>query len=343
MIVNNVIYVDGKRVASPATLEESTELNDSLKGMAWIGLYKPSAIEFQAVAAEFGLHELAVEDAVQAHQRPKLERYGSTVFVVLRTGHYVDPREIIDFGEIHLFIGKDFVISVRHGEYPELNQVRLRLENNPELLAVGPPAVLYGIMDEVVDEYRQVVMGLEHDIDEIETEVFGGEPDVSKRTYSLAREVIDFQRAVAPLIPMLAAIREDRTGLEISPTLNEYFRDVQDHAVQVHEQIQSYREILQNVMNVNIAIVGLQQNEDVQRLSEIAIKQNDEVKKISAWAAILFAPTLVGTIYGMNFVHMPELKWKLGYPLALLLMLSVSLILWAVFRRRGWLSSDRQQ
>jgi magnesium transporter len=342
MIVNNAIYVDGQRVATPATLEETTELNDSLKGMAWIGLYRPTREEFAAVAEEFGLHELAVDDAVKAHQRPKIERYGSIVFVVLRTAHYVDPQEIIDFSEIHLFVGGDFVITVRHGEYPDLQQVRLRLENNPELLAQGPPAVLYGVMDQVVDEYHHVVVGLEHDIDEIEIEVFGGEPDVSRRTYSLAREVIDFQRAVIPLGPMLAAIRDDRTGLEISPALNAYFRDVQDHVTQTQEQVQAYRDILQNVLSVNIAIVGLQQNEDVQRLSQIAIKQNDEVKKISAWAAILFAPTLVGTIYGMNFDHMPELDWKYGYPLALLLMLSVSVILWAIFRRRGWLSSDRK-
>jgi len=340
VIVNNAIYKHGERVASPGSLEETTELRDSLRGMAWIGLYRPSAEEFQAVAEEFGLHELAVEDAVKAHQRPKLERYGSTVFVVLRSAHYVDPQEIIDFGEIHLFLGVDFVISVRHGEYPNLNQVRLRLENNPDLLSLGPPAVLYGIMDQVVDEYRQVVVGLEHDIDEIEIEVFGGEPDVSKRTYSLAREVIDFQRAVAPLRPMLSSIGDDKTGLAIDPRLHEYFRDVQDHVVQTQEQVQSYRDILQNVLSVNIAIVGLQHNENVQRLSEIAIKQNDEVKKISAWAAILFAPTLVGTIYGMNFDNMPELDWGYGYPIALIMMLSVSVILWAVFKRKGWLSSE---
>jgi magnesium transporter len=340
VIVNNVIYVDGKRVATPATLEETTEIKDSLKGMAWIGLFQPSEQEFEAVAEEFGLHELAVEDAVQAHQRPKIERYGSIVFVVIRSAHYVDPKEIIDFGEIHLFIGNDFVICVRHGANPDLNQVRVRLENNPELLALGPPAVLYGILDEVVDEFHQVIMGLEHDIDEIEIEVFGGEPDVSKRTYSLAREVIDFQRAVSPLNQMLSAIREDKTGLQIEPQLNEYFRDVQDHVVQVQEQVQAYREILQNVLSVNIAIIGLQRNEEVQRLSEISLKQNDEVKKISAWAAIIFAPTLVGTIYGMNFDHMPELSWKFGYPFALLLMLGVGFILWAAFKRKGWLSSE---
>ncbi len=340
MIINNVIYVDGIRVASPATVEETTGLCNSLKGMAWIGLYSPTREEFEAVAQEFGFHELAVEDAVLAHQRPKLEQYGSTWFVVLRTAHYVDPQEIIEFGEIHLFIGQNFVVAVRHSEHQDLKKVRSRLEGQPELLALGPSAVLYGIMDQVVDEYHQVVMGLEHDIDEIEIEVFGGLPDVSKRIYSLAREVIDFQRAVTPLNPMLTAVRQDRTGLAYDQSLDEYFRDVQDHVVQVQEQIESYREILQNVLSVNIAIIGLQRNEEVQRQSEISLKQNDEVKKISAWAAIIFAPTLVGTIYGMNFDNMPELHWKFGYPMAMLMMLGVGFVLWAAFKRKGWLSSE---
>lgn len=340
MIVNNAIYVGGVRVATPESIEATTEQCDALRGMVWIGLYRPSREEFESVAREFGLHELAVEDAVIAHQRPKIERYGNVDFVVLRTAHYVDPSEIIDFGEIHLFLGPTFVISVRHSEYEDLTLVRQRLEADPALLAMGPSAVLYGIMDQVVDGYHQVVVGLENDIDQIEIEVFGGEPDVSKRIYSLAREVIDFQRAVAPLNQILSAIRDDRTSLHIEPHLQEYFRDVQDHVAQVQDQILSFREILQNVLSVNIAIVGLQQNEDVRRLSELAIKQNDEVKKISAWAAILFAPTLVGTIYGMNFERMPELNWALGYPLALLMMVSISVLLWWVFRRRGWLSSE---
>lgn len=340
MIINNAIYKNGQRVALPESLEETTELKDSLRGMAWIGLYQPSEREFRTVAEEFGLHELAVEDAVQALQRPKLERFDSILFVVLRTAHYVDPQEIIDFGEIHLFLGPDFVITVRHGEFPDLKEVRRRLENQPELLALGPAAVLYGVMDQVVDEYEQVVAGLERDIDEIEIEVFGGQPDVSRRTYSLAREVIEFQHAVTPLYQMLSAIREDGAGLPIDPGLNEYFRDVQDHVVRTQELVHTYREILQNVLSVNLAIVSLQQNEDLHRLSQVAIKQNDEVKKISAWAAILFAPTLVGTIYGMNFDHMPELDWGYGYPIALIMMLSVSVVLWAVFRRKGWLSSE---
>lgn len=307
--------------------------------MAWIGLYNPTPDEFRAVADEFGIHELAVDDAIQAHQRPKIEQYGDIAFIVLRTAHYVDPEEIIDFGEIHLFLGADFIISIRRSEQPDLKKVRQRMEASPELLALGPTAVLYGIMDQVVDDYRVVVTNLEHDIDEIETEVFGGQPDVSKRTYSLAREVIEFQRAVGPLGGILDTISSGQGGITIDPKLDAYYRDVHDHVVQIEEQVQAYREILQNVLSVNIAIIGLQRNEEVQRLSEISLRQNDEVKKISAWAAIIFAPTLVGTIYGMNFDHMPELHWRLGYPLALLMMLGVGVILWAVFKRKGWLSS----
>lgn len=339
MIVNNVIYVDGKRAETPTTLEQTTARLASLGGFSWIGLFRPTEQEFEHVASDFGLHELAVEDAIHAHQRPKIEQYGNITFVVLRTARYTNPVEVIDFSEIHLFIGEHFVISVRHGESPDLAQVRARLEDNPELLALGPPVVLYGILDEVVDEYRRVVRELEDDIDEIEIEVFGGQADVSKRTYLLTREVIEFQRAVKPLNSILTTILESNTHLVIDGELSAYFRDVQDHLTQIDEQVQAYRDILQNVLDVNIAIVGLQRNEDVQRLTEISLKQNDEVKKISAWAAIIFAPTLVGTIYGMNFDRMPELHWKYGYPLSLLMMFGVGFILWAVFRRKGWLSS----
>jgi magnesium transporter len=338
VIVNNAIYVDGKRVAEPPTLEETYELCHARHGMAWIGLYEPTAAEFESVAGEFNLHGLAVEDAIHAHQRPKLEKYGDTLLVVLKAARYVDPQEMVEFGEIHVFVGMDFVITVRHAENPNLAVVRKRMEAEPELLKIGPKAVLYAIMDRVVDDYLPVVAGLGNDIDEIETEVFGGKPDVSRRIYQLIREVIDFQRAVQPLSGILNTLRTDTAKFGIDPALLEYLRDVHDHVIQVQEHIQAYRDLLQNILNVNIAIVGLQQNEDVKQLSELAIRQNDEVKRISAWAAILFAPTLIGTIYGMNFDHMPELAWYWGYPFALGLMLLVSVALYLIFRRRGWLA-----
>jgi magnesium transporter len=285
------------------------------------------------VAQEFGLHLLAVEGAVEAHQRPKLERYDGTLFVVLRPARYVDETETVEFGEVHVFVGEDFVVTVRHGEASELGEVRKRLEGDPRLLRLGTEAILYTVTDGVVDDYGPVVAGLENDIDEIETEVFSGNAGVSRRIYELSREVIQFQRATQPLVGIL----DDLIGGVENPELQRYLRDVHDHALRITEQVASFREMLQNILSVNLTLVGLSQNEEVKVLSEASIAQNNEVKKISAWAAILFAPTLVGTVYGMNFDHMPELHWLLGYPFALALMLLVSVSLYVIFKRRGWL------
>ena len=337
MIVDSAIYVDGKRTAEPPSLRETYEACRQRRGLAWIGLYRPTEEEFSSVAKEFGLHELAVEDAIKAHQRPKLERYGDTLFVVLRAARYIDESETVEFGEIHVFVGTDFVVTVRHGEAPHLREVRSQMEGQPELLRRGPAAILYPIMDRVVDDYEPVVAGLQNDIDEIETEVFSGNAGVSRRIYELSREVIEFQRAVQPLPGMLSALIADFEAYGVDPELQRYLRDVQDHAIRVTEQVAGFRELLQNILSVNLAVVGLQQNEEVKALSEAAIEQNDQVKRISAWAAILFAPTLVGTVYGMNFQYMPELKWTIGYPFALMLMLAVSISLYVVFKRRGWL------
>ena len=337
MIVDSAIYVDGKRTAEPPSLRETYEACRQRRGLAWIGLYRPTEEEFSSVAKEFGLHELAVEDAIEAHQRPKLERYGDTLFVVLRAARYIDESETVEFGEIHVFVGTDFVVTVRHGEAPHLREVRRQMEGQPELLRRGPEAILYPIMDRVVDDYEPVVAGLQNDIDEIETEVFSGNAGVSRRIYELSREVIEFQRAVQPLPGMLSALIADFEDYGVDPELQRYLRDVQDHAIRVTEQVAGFRELLQNILSVNLAVVGLQQNEEVKALSEAAIEQNDQVKRISAWAAILFAPTLVGTVYGMNFEYMPELSWTLGYLFALMLMLAVSVSLYVVFKRRGWL------
>lgn len=338
MIVDSAIYVDGKRVPAPPSLSETYDVCRATGGVAWIGLLKPTTEEFAAVANEFGLHELAVEDAVKAHQRSKLERYGTNWFVVLRAALYRDEDETVVFSELHVFVGDDFVVTVRHGEGPDLGVVRRRMELEPELLGMGPPAILYAILDRVVDDYAPVVAGLENDIDEIEDQVFGGIGSAIRRTYELNREVIEFDRAIRPLNSILAGLMSgwERNGLD--PELQRYLRDVQDHAIRVQEQVSEFRELLQNILSVNLAVVSLQQNDEVKALSEASIAQNDEVKKISAWAAILFAPTLVGTIYGMNFVHMPELDWRLGYPMALILMLGVSVVLYTVFRRKGWLT-----
>jgi magnesium transporter len=338
VIIDSAIYVDGKRTEAPGSLEETYEACRESGGIAWIGLYTPSAAEFDRVAEEFGLHELAVEDAIHAHQRPKLERYGETLFVVLSAARYLDESETVEFSELHVFVGRDFVVTVRHGEGPELGHVRRRLEAEPDILRLGTEAILYAILDRVIDDYEPVVRGLENDIDEIEIEVFGGNANVTRRTYQLVREVIQFQRATMPLVGMLGGLIADAPKYAVDDELRQYLRDVQDHAIRVQEQVSGFRELLQNVLSVNLAVVGLQQNEEVRALTEAQIRQNDEVKRISAWAAILFAPTLIGTVYGMNFDHMPELHWTFGYPFSIVLMFLVSLVMYAVFRRRGWLT-----
>jgi len=338
MIVDSAIYVNGKRAEAAGSLEATYERTREVGGVAWIGLYKPTDGEFGRVAEEFGLHELAVEDAIVAHQRPKLERYGDNLFVVLRAARYLDQAETVEFAELHAFIGPDFVVTVRHGESPDLSRVRHRMEAEPDILGLGPEAILYAILDRVVDDYGPVVAGLENDIDEIETEVFGGNAGVTRRTYELAREVIEFQRATKPLIGMLSGLIAGAEKYGVDPELRQYLRDVQDHAIEVQEQVAGFRELLQNILSVNQAVVSLQQNEEVKALTQASLEQNDEVKRISAWAAILFAPTLIGTVYGMNFDHMPELHWRYGYPFSLFLMLMVSVVIYFAVRRRGWLS-----
>ena len=322
MIVDNAIYVDGRRTAEPDTLQETYEAVRERRGVAWIGLYRPTQEEFSSVSEEFGLHGLAVEDATEAHQRPKLERYGGSLFVVLKPARYLDEEERVEFGEIHVFVGEDFVVTVRHSEAPDVGAVRKGLEADPELLRRGPEAILHAIMDRVVDDYMPVVDGLRNDIEEIEAEVFGGNPDVSRRIYELSREVIEFQRATEPLGGVLGNMIQAEST-EVDPEVRRYLRDVQDHLLQVTERLAGFRELLQSILSVNLTLASLSQNE--------------EVKKISAWAAILFAPTLIGTIYGMNFRYMPELNWFFGYPFALLLMALTSLMLYLVFKRRGWL------
>ena len=337
-IIDNAVYVDGRRTDSPDTLATTFRvLREKPEGMAWIGLYRPAEAQILAVAEEFGLHELAVEDAIVAHQRPKLERYGNTLFVVLRPARYLDAVEEVDFGELHVFVGPDFVLTVRHSEVPNLAAVRRRMEDDADLLRRGPEAVLYAILDAVVDGYAPVVAGLQNDIDEIETEVFGGDPKVSRRIYELSREVIEFQRATRPLVGVLEALVGGFDKYGIDEELRRYLRDVTDHATTVMERVDGFRQMLQDILTVNATLVAQAQNEEMKGLTEASYTQNEDLKKISAWAAILFAPTLIGTVYGMNFNHMPELKWVVGYPLALLAMVLLSVALYAMFKRRAWL------
>jgi magnesium transporter len=325
VIVDSAIYVEGRRSA-PAPLEKIHEASRARGGFAWIGLYEPTEEEFGSVAGEFGLHELAIKDAIKAHQRPKVERYGDTLFVVLKAARYLEEQEAVAFGEIRAFVGQDFVVTVRHGEAPELREVRRRMEGEPDLLRRGPSAVLYNIMSRVVDDYGPVANGLENDIDEIEEQVFKGDPGaspaVSRRIYDLSREVIQFLQATHPLAGALGRLTEVE-AYDIDSEVRRYLRDLQDRVLRVTERVEGFRELLANILNVNLAQIG--------------IDQNNQVKKISAWAAILVVPTLITGIYGMNFDYMPELHWLLGYPFSLLLMLSISLILYRRFKRSGWL------
>ncbi|MHC3389378.1 magnesium and cobalt transport protein CorA [Streptomyces lavendulocolor] len=337
-VVQASLYRDGRKVASPGTLAETFRLlRDEPDGMAWIGLHRPSEAELLSLAAEFDLHELAVEDAMEAHQRPKLERYGDTLFVVLRAARYLDAQEEVDFGELHVFLGPDFLITVRHGAAPDLSAVRRRMEETPELLALGPEAVLYAILDAVVDGYAPVVAGVQNDIDEIETEVFRGDPEVSRRIYELSREMVEFQRATRPLVGMLHNLMAGFAKYGTDEELQRHLRDVADHVTHTSERVDGFRQALTEILTVNATLVTQQQNAEMRALAEAGFAQNEEIKKISSWAAILFAPTLVGTIYGMNFDTMPELDWAFGYPFAILLMAVVCTSLYFIFKRRDWL------
>ncbi|UNX54556.1 magnesium and cobalt transport protein CorA [Georgenia sp. TF02-10] len=343
-VVDNAVYVDGRRHAEPGSLDLAFDVMDEVHGMAWIDLYRPDRSELDAVAREFGIHYLAVDDAIAAHQRPKVERYGDVLFTVLRAVRYLEAEERLELGELHVFTGADFVVTIRHAECPDLGRVRRRMEDQPELLRLGPEAVLYAILDEVVDEYAPVVAGLQNDIDEIEDEVFGGDPAVSRRIYALFREVIGFQRSIDPLgdvlqaLPGGDAVPAGTTSRHPGHTeLKRHLRDVADHVTRVSERADGFHALLQNILTVNATLVGQRQNEETKRLTETSVAQGEQMKRISAWAAILFAPTLVSSVYGMNFDVMPELHWTLGYPWAVALMVAACLVAYVIFKRKDWL------
>ena len=322
MIVDQALYEHGRRSADPIALEDTYEQCRREGVFAWIGLHEPTEDEFESVRREFGLHELAVEDAIKAHQRPKLEFYGDSLFVVLKTARWLDAEERIEFGEILVFGGEGFIISVRHGE-TELHDVRLQMEQRPELLAQGPSAALYAIVDRVVDDYEPVLAELDSSIRETETDVFSpSSSNPAGRIYQLKRAVLDLHAALGPLVPALDKLATIEHPL-IDADMQPYFRDIHDHLLRATGQVQGYRELLTNVLAAN--------------LTQASVRQNEDVRKISAWAAIIAVPTLISGIYGMNFEHMPELGWTLGYPLALFLMAAACLLLYRQFRRAGWL------
>ena len=323
MIVDCAHYKDGKRQQEGSlTAEQAAELARGEGEFVWIGLHEPGPGELERMATLFNLHELAVEDAGRAHQRPKIEDYDDSWFIVLKTGHYHEAEETVHFGEIHVFVGTGYVITVRHGPGSELSSARTRLEARPDLLKMGAASAVWAILDKVVDDYQPVVAGIEDDIEEVETDLFDEDrPAPTKRIYHLKREVIEFHRAVWPLLQPLEAL-EAGGFARVPEELRRFFRDVADHARRVDEQVNSQRELLTSILEANLALVS--------------VRQNDVVKKISAVAAIIAVPTFIASVYGMNFEHMPELGSQVGYPLALAAMLLCAAGLAMFFRRIDW-------
>ncbi len=327
-VVGCGVYVEGHRVPhiDPA---DALRTARERQGFVWLGLYEPSAEEFESIAAEFGLHPLAVEDAVYAHQRPKLDRYDDALFMVLKTASYVEHEhltstsEVVDTGEVMVFVGDCYVITVRHGQHGGLAELRHRLEEQPDLLSHGPSSVLYAVADLVVDHYVEVAADVEEDVDELETSVFSpARTDDIPRLYQLKRELMQLRRAITPLDLPLHELSERQVAV-VPEAMRSYFRDVQDHSIRVRDQIASLDELLTSILQASLARTSLADNEDM--------------RKISAWAGIIAVPTAIAGVYGMNFKHMPELTWTLGYPLVLLVMATACTLLWRAFKRSGWL------
>jgi len=322
VIVDYAVYEGGHRVEDAIPLDELHERSQANHGFAWIGLFEPTAEEFDSVAGEFNLHPLAVEDAITAHQRPKLERYGDSLLFVLKTARWDAEADDVRFGEVLLFIGDDFIISVRHGEL-DLHGVRQQLESQPDILECGPSAVLYAIVDSVVDGYEPVVEALDASISGIERDVFSGSRrNPTERIFARKRDVLELYGAIVPLLEPVEILA--RAGFpQINPKMKPYFRDVHDHLLREYGRVQQLREVLTSILTAN--------------LTQASIRQNEDVRKISAWAAIIAVPTLITGVYGMNFDHMPELGWSFGYPAALTLMASICGLLYWRFRKSGWL------
>ncbi|WP_077798709.1 magnesium and cobalt transport protein CorA [Streptomyces sp. JHA26] len=330
-VVNCVTYRDGVRTpAGGEPVDAVRRMREHGDGFLWLGLHEPTAREFAGVAELFRLHPLAVEDAIEAHQRPKVERYGDTLFAVFKTVCYVEHEkltatsEVVNTGEIMVFVGEDFVITVRHGRHGSLGPLREELETDPGQLAKGPSAVLHAIADHVVDDFLTVIEAVQSDIDRVETDVFaenGARVDPG-RIYQLKRELLELKRAVVPLGRPLEELAT-RPARAVAPEIQAYFRDVSDHLLRAMEQIAAFDELLNSILQAHLA--------------QVTVAQNEDMRKITAWAAIVAVPTMVCGVYGMNFDHMPELGWRYGYGLVLGVISVACLVLYRGFRRNGWL------
>jgi magnesium transporter len=327
-VVDCAVYVDGVRQESVPPLD-ALRVATERGGFVWLGLYTPSEEELTAVAERYDLHPLAVEDAVYAHQRPKLDRYDDALFMVLKTATYVAHEEltatseVVGTGEVMVFLGEHYVITVRHGEHSELTELRRRLEDQPDLLTLGPSAVLYAIADHVVDLFVEVAGAVEEDVDELEASVFSPErTDDIGRLYQLKRELMQLRRAVSPLEVPLQKLT-DRQIDAVPEEMKSYFGDVLDHAIRVRDQVSALDELLSSILQASLARTSLADNEDT--------------RKISAYAGIIAVPTAIAGIYGMNFRYMPELEWRLGYPLVITVIVVLCVLLYRGFKRNGWL------
>ncbi len=322
MLVDCAHYRDGCRQNDGPLAVEEAASRRSDDGFVWLGLHDPAPAELLDVAERFDLPPLAVEDAMHAHQRPKIEDYEAGYFLVLHTARYLDASETVEFGEVHVFTGPAYVIVVRHGAASELGSARERLESNPALLRLGPSAAVWAITDKVVDDYQPVVEGIENDVEEVEAAVFDGGGDQTRRIYALRRELAEFYRAVHPLLTALDVLaRRPREGMP--KLLRNHLRDVEDHVRRIEEEVVTQRDVLASIFQANLAVISLQ--------------QNAVVRQISGWAAIIAVPTWMASIWGMNFKYMPELSWRVGYPLAVGSMVLVGLVLFSVLRRARWL------
>ncbi|GAA4546408.1 magnesium and cobalt transport protein CorA [Streptomyces collinus] len=331
MIVDCAIYRDGQRAEGPEDLSDALGEARTAGGFVWIGLHEPTEGEFDHVTREFGLHPLAVEDALKAHQRPKLEVYDDSLFVVLKPVAYEPQSDTVSSGEIMIFLGDSFVVTVRHGEGAPLKAVRHRLEQEPELLGKGPTAVLYAVADATVDHYLDVATELQTDLEGLEAEVFspdgGGSRNTASRIYDFKRQVLEFRRATGPLAPPMSRLAGTAsTGVAV-PFVDDrarpFFRDVNDHLTRVNESVENLDRLVSDILSAHLA--------------QMSVRQNDDMRKISAWAAMAAIPTMLAGIYGMNFEHMPELRWVWSYPALLVLMAALEMMVFRLFKRRGWL------
>ncbi|MET0672390.1 MAG: magnesium and cobalt transport protein CorA [Microbacterium pygmaeum] len=335
-VIDSAVYLDGARVSDGHAPADAVREARERGGMVWIGLRSTDAEELGELQKLLDLHPLAVKDCLRGHQRSKFERFGPMGFLVVQPARYVDETEEVIFTEVDFFVGADFIVTVQNEDQIDVHAVQRDLERHPGILEKGPYGIVWALLSNVLDGYGPVIDGVENDVDEIEEQLFSQAKEVSRRIFGLQREVIDLQHATYPLVDIfdrLQTMVADETDGREAPA----FRELDDRAGHIVDRVDAFRHTLDSALTVHASLVEQENNEAMRSMTETGLQQNEQVKKVSGWAAVLFAPTLIGTIYGMNFDDMPELHWRFGYPLALLAMLATSVTLYLIFKRRGWL------